>query len=436
MFGNKETQKRHRTMLERSSEQTKEDFRELANEKAEIHQEYEKLGQSQQSLIEVNERLAKVNAVSAELMAELEEKNEDLKNLNQRLAQANASSANLMAELEEKNDKLLRTNMEVARANAHAAELMAVVEIKNEEIEKLNRSISKANARGADLIAERDIHLEELGLLNRDLQKEIDQRKLAEEEQARLNEILEEKNEELQQVIYVTSHDLRSPMVNIKGFSGMLKEYVDSIMKGLEMQELNEDTRNELSTVIDEDIPDAIRFIDSSIDKMESLIEGLLRISRIGSATLHKVPLDMGKMVEDINRTFEFRIKDQGVVISIDNLPDCFGDEIQVNQVVSNLFDNALKYLDPERPGTIRISGERLNGRCIYSVEDNGVGIPDEHMEKVFQLFHRIDRMKTKGEGLGLTAVKRILDRNDGRIWVESKFGKGSRFTFSLPSNS
>jgi signal transduction histidine kinase len=423
-------------MLERSSEQTKEDFRELANEKAEIHQEYEKLGQSQQSLIEVNERLAKVNAVSAELMAELEEKNEDLKNLNQRLAQANASSANLMAELEEKNDKLLRTNMEVARANAHAAELMAVVEIKNEEIEKLNRSISKANARGADLIAERDIHLEELGLLNRDLQKEIDQRKLAEEEQARLNEILEEKNEELQQVIYVTSHDLRSPMVNIKGFSGMLKEYVDSIMKGLEMQELNEDTRNELSTVIDEDIPDAIRFIDSSIDKMESLIEGLLRISRIGSATLHKVPLDMGKMVEDINRTFEFRIKDQGVVISIDNLPDCFGDEIQVNQVVSNLFDNALKYLDPERPGTIRISGERLNGRCIYSVEDNGVGIPDEHMEKVFQLFHRIDRMKTKGEGLGLTAVKRILDRNDGRIWVESKFGKGSRFTFSLPSNS
>lgn len=163
---------------------------------------------------------------------------------------------------------------------------------------------------------------------------------------------------------------------------------------------------------------------------------GLLRISRIGTATLHKSPLDISRMMTDINKNFEFRIKEQGVSFTISEMPDCVGDEIQINQVFSNLLDNALKYLDPDRPGDIRISGEQLNGRCIYSVQDNGIGIPDEHIEKVFQMFHRINRMGPIGEGLGLTAVKHILDRNDGRIWVESEFGKGSTFSVSLPSLS
>ena len=425
-----------RRTYELSSLQTREDIRELGERSEDIMNGYDHLNQEHQSLLKLNKRLAKVNAISAELMAELEDKNRHLNRLNERLAQANASSAQLMAELEEKNGLLLGTNRELARANAHAAELMAVVEIKNEEIEKLNRSISRANAYAAELLVDRDLHAEELRMANRNLNREIQQRKEAEEKQVRLNEKLAETNEEMKHVIYVTSHDLRSPMVNIKGFSWMLRESVEAILKGLEGGEMPDGCMKKMSPIIDEDIPDALRFIDSSIEKMESLIEGLLRISRIETVDIRPVPLDMNGMVGTILGIFEYRMKEQGVSVTLGDLPDCVGDDIQINQVVSNLVDNALKYLDPRRPGKITISGEHLNGRCIYSVKDNGVGIPEEHLEKIFMMFHRVERTRTGGEGLGLTAVKRILDRNEGRIWVESEASRGSEFFFSLPSVS
>jgi signal transduction histidine kinase len=98
-------------------------------------------------------------------------------------------------------------------------------------------------------------------------------------------------------------------------------------------------------------------------------------------------------------------------------------------------LDNALKYLDDSRPGMIHIYGKIDNGQSIYCVEDNGVGIASEHQNKIFEVFHRLEPDKKSGEGLGLTIVRRILDRHNGKIWVESELGKGSKFFVSLPSD-
>ena len=166
----------------------------LARVNAETAELMAELEDKNETLAEVNQRLAEANVASADLMCELETRNTALHDLNKRLASANASSAELMAELEDKNDILMRTNQELARANAHAAELMAVIELKDEEIQGLNRSLSQANVRSADLIAERELHNDRLKSLNRQLRREAACRKDAEEklreEAAKLNAMI------------------------------------------------------------------------------------------------------------------------------------------------------------------------------------------------------------------------------------------------------
>lgn len=139
-------------------------------------------------------------------------------------------------------------------------------------------------------------------------------------------------------------------------------------------------------------------------------------------------------MMQRIVESVRFQAKKTGALVEVEELPDCMGDEVQTNQVFSNLVDNALKYLDPERKGLIRIKGWMQEGRSIYCVEDNGLGIPKNHQGKIFEVFHRVNpKGSVSGEGIGLTTVKQILDRQVGRIWLESEAGKSSRFFVSLP---
>jgi len=271
--------------------------------------------------------------------------------------------------------------------------------------------------------------------------RDVTERNLAEKkinryaaELQRANQELELSNRELQDFAYVVSHDLRAPLVNIQGFSKELGMSCDRLRSAMASVQLTESECRELSELLDEDIPEALEFITASSTKMDSLLSGVLKLSRVGRAPLTIRQLDMNQILADIVASMQFAILQAGAAVEVGTLPPCQGDQTQINQVFSNLLDNALKYLDSNRPGEIRVSGREESAEAIYSVEDNGIGIAEEHQESMYQIFHRLHPQHGSGDGLGLTIVRRVVDRHNGKIWVASSPGRGSTFYVALPT--
>ncbi len=249
------------------------------------------------------------------------------------------------------------------------------------------------------------------------------------------NAELARKNEEMESMIYTASHDLRSPLVNIQGFSQRLDKAKGDIDARLAQDDVPDAVRNSLAKVLGERIPAALGFIKSSSLKMDALINGLLRLSRAGRAQLTIQPLDMNALLHEIVGTLTIQIQQAGGAVTIGDLPPCLADSAQINQVFTNLIDNAVKYRDPARALTITVNGSVQGGRVRYSVADTGLGIAEEFQPKVWQLFHRLDpNGAVAGEGLELTLVRRILERLHGHITLTSTAGEGSCFTIELPA--
>ncbi len=265
--------------------------------------------------------------------------------------------------------------------------------------------------------------------------RDVTVRKRAEAERERLLGEVGARSGELESLLYATSHDLRAPLVNIQGFGVRLEQACAEVCDRLEPGDGAHARDPATGDRLRERIASAIHYIQSSATKMDALIAGMLHVSRAGRVALRVEEVDLNRMVEAILASMRTQIERADATVEVATLPRCWGDAGQIDQVFTNLIDNALKYRDPGRPLHVRIAGEAGETRVVYSVADTGLGIAPGHRDKVWELFHRLDpRGATKGEGLGLTLVKRIVECHGGRVWLESTLGEGSRFHVALPN--
>ena len=245
--------------------------------------------------------------------------------------------------------------------------------------------------------------------------REITERKRAEQERERLFRELEAKNSELTQFTYTVSHDLKAPIITIKGFLGFLEK----------------DIAEQNVTRVQNDV---LR-INEAVDKMHHLLTELLELSRIGRMMNAPETIRFEDLVRDAMEIVHGRLSTRGVKVQIQpNLPAVRGDRQRLTEVLQNLLDNAAKYMGDQSNPCIEVGqhGEEAeSGSPIFFVKDNGIGIEPEHHERIFSLFNKLDP-KAEGTGIGLAITKKIVEVHGGRLWVESEAGKGSTFYFTL----
>lgn len=247
--------------------------------------------------------------------------------------------------------------------------------------------------------------------------RDVAERRDAEQRQADLLRELEIKNAELERFVYTVSHDLKSPLITIQGFAGMLEQSAARADTG-RMQ-------------------DDIGRIRAAAHRMHSLLDDLLELSRIGRLTGAPVEVSLGDIAREAVDLLAAQATERNVEIDIrPGLPMALVDRPRIFEVFLNLVDNAIKFLGEQATPRIEVGAREAADETICYVRDNGIGIDPRYHERVFGLFERLDQA-TEGTGIGLAIVKRIIEVHGGRIWVESEGrGRGSSFCFSIPTMS
>ncbi|MBP7584275.1 MAG: HAMP domain-containing protein [Spirochaetes bacterium] len=247
---------------------------------------------------------------------------------------------------------------------------------------------------------------------------------------------LNEANKELKKFAYIVSHDLRAPLINIRGFASELGGALEKLrtLAADPPGTGGNPEREKALAEFDAEIAESLRFINMAVTRMDGLINAILKLSRLGRRELKVEAMDLSGIAEGIIGSLEHQIKEKGIEMELAKLPALESDRISMEQVLGNLIDNAVKYLDPGRRGRITVSGEESEGWVTIRVSDNGRGIAAEDIPRAFELFRRVGRQDVPGEGMGLAYVQALLKRLGGRIWCESSPGVGSTFCFSVPA--
>jgi signal transduction histidine kinase len=244
-------------------------------------------------------------------------------------------------------------------------------------------------------------------------------------------------NDEIQRFAYIVSHDLRSPLVNVMGFTAELETATAALRELVDRaeREAPEIVTEDARLAAREDLPEATGFIRTSTQKMDRLINAILALSRQGRRVLAPEALDLAQIISGIRDSMAHRLDETGGTITIEgDLPRIVSDRVAIEQVLSNLIENAVKYRDPTRPVAIRISGTQAGERVSLAVSDNGRGIDPRDHERVFDLFRRSGTQDQPGEGIGLAHVRALTYRLGGTIALRSALGEGATFRLSLPS--
>ena len=269
---------------------------------------------------------------------------------------------------------------------------------------------------GSTVMELKDINNDIIGYIavNRDISK----RKKVQEELKETIENLKRSNEELERFAYVASHDLQEPLRTIASFTQLLERRY----KGK----------------FDSDADEFMDYIVEAAKRMKEQIEGLLEYSRVATKGKEFQSIYTNSILDHVINNLKVSIEEYNGEVTHDTLPNIKGDTGQLQRVFQNLISNALKFSKEDEPPKVHISAceDPQNNEYIFSVSDNGIGIEEQYMERIFVIFQRLHtREKYMGTGIGLSIVKKIIERHGGRVWVESEFKKGSTFYFTLPIN-
>ncbi|MBN3852784.1 MULTISPECIES: sensor histidine kinase [unclassified Paraburkholderia] len=293
---------------------------------------------------------------------------------------------------------------------------------------------------------------------------------------ASANDSLRQESQDNEMFIYSVSHDLRSPLVNLQGFSKELQVSCEDLREQIDRAGLPADEHRRMNEVLDGDVAESLQFLRQAVSRSAAIIDALLRMSRAGRLEFRWQRVNMGRIVE---RALSGLTADlaQRAQIMVGELPPAWGDPAALEQIFGNLIDNALRHLDPSRPGQVEIGAvlpdemakyeegdlveidEMAAARPDFSkktpqnapnsaldaarmpetrtrtyyVRDNGIGIPAAYLPKLFRAFQRLHGGQSDGQGTGLALARRIAERHGGQMWVESTEGAGSTFFVTLP---
>lgn len=246
--------------------------------------------------------------------------------------------------------------------------------------------------------------------------RDLTERKRAEEMVKSQAEELQLKNKELENFTYIASHDLQEPLSTVTSMVELIRDESDF--------KFSADTEEYFS------------FIEEAVSRMRNLIKGLLKYSRLGR-NRELLSVNLQELIEDVQQDLNNRIKAESAIIEVvDPLPEINGFPVELRLLFQNIIGNALKFVSPERKPHIRIYANEFGNYWKFAIEDNGIGIKENYLSKIFVIFQRLnDKSLYEGDGIGLAHCKKIVDIHEGTIWAESEFGQGTTFYFTISKN-
>lgn len=280
-----------------------------------------------------------------------------------------------------------------------------------------------------------------------------------------VNQHLVAQTSENETFVYGVSHDLRSPLVNLQGFSKELFVSCAALRDQIETSSMTQIQRAQVRELVDGEFAESLHFLQNAVTRAANIVDALLRLSRVGRLDYQWRQVRVDTIVERVVSAMRQTMRERGAEVTVRPLPSVWGDATTIEQIFGNLIGNALNYLDAKRPGRIEIGvrlpvieprtasapddGRSADGRPfapdadtvrrlthVFYVRDNGLGIPARYLPKMFNAFQRLHGNVAKGEGIGLALVRRMVERHGGRVWLESKEGEGSTFFVELPAEA
>ena len=301
----------------------------------------------------------------------------------------------------------------------------------NDEISRLDTVLHQTSLR-----------LSETERVATDYRRELEERAA---ELAGANTQLRQQTLDNDMFVYSVSHDLRSPLVNMQGFSKEIEHASDDLRNTIDEAKIDAPARERMQLILNTDMNESLRFLQNAVARTANIIDALLRLSRAGKLDYQHQPVEVAPIVHRVIDAMQNTIRARKAQLTVLPLPPAMGDATAIDQIFGNLIGNAVHYLDPQRAGHVEVGcidtllqplqqqPHPATNYHTYYVKDNGLGIPVAYRAKTFTAFQRFHTESAAGEGIGLALVLRVVERQGGRIWFDSEEGIGTTFFVALP---